>query len=32
MVAVLYTSLALIVAFVIGLSFLVARLVTGNAV
>jgi heme/copper-type cytochrome/quinol oxidase subunit 2 len=32
LVAVLYISLALIVAFVIGLAFLVARLVTGNAV
>lgn len=32
LVAVLYLSLALIVAFVIGLAFLVARLVTGNAV
>src|SRR5438552_259053 len=31
-VAVLYTSLALIVTLVIGLAFLVARLVTGNAV
>lgn len=32
LVAVLYTSLALIVGLVIGLAFLVARLVTGNAV
>src|SRR6266496_5390157 len=32
LVAVLYTSLALIVTLVIGLAFLVARLVTGNAV
>jgi hypothetical protein len=32
LVAVLYTSLALIVGLVIGLAFLAARLVTGNAV
>jgi hypothetical protein len=32
LVAILYTSLALIVTLVIGLAFLVARLVTGNAV
>src|SRR6266498_2952857 len=32
LVAVLYVSLALIVTLVIGLAFLVARLVTGNAV
>jgi hypothetical protein len=32
LVAVLYTSLALIVTLVIGLAFLVARLVAGNAV
>src|SRR6266567_263919 len=32
LVAVLYLSLALIVTLVIGLAFLVARLVTGNAV